>query len=490
MTDPIHGFPAWIRVTHWINFLLMGFVIRAGIQILAAYPRLYWNDHCIPGAEWIKFTKRKIDTKQAWIAREQEEDWSPLIAQPGNSLGLGRHWHFVAIGFWVLNGLIYIGLLFASGGATRLIPTSWSIFAESWDTFTQYATFNLPPATAFNPFDPLQQLAYAAVIFLLAPFLILTGAAQSPAIEAHYPWYVGIFGGRQTARSLHFIGLVLFLVFIVIHVTLVVLTGFGDNMGKIVLGQSDHDQGLAIAIGLGIIAFGVFIWGLTTWYSRRSPRRVQHILGAILRPGMRLLSFRLRSRQTYRPEEISPTMLLNGYPPDTDEFKQLKDGDFKDWALEIKGLVDNPLRLTLADIQAMPKQTQITKHNCIQGWTGIAEWGGVPLSEIINRCHPRPGARYMMFVSYQLDAAGRPFHETLPIEMARLPQTILAYEMNFQPLPLNYGWPLRLRVETPLGFKMVKWLRYIDFIEDFSQYGNGQGGSREDIQNFEAVVSI
>ncbi len=123
---------------------------------------------------------------------------------------------------------------------------------------------------------PLQQLAYGAVVFLLAPFLILTGAAQSPAIDARFPRYVELFGGRQGARSLHFLGLVAFLLFIVIHVSLVVLTGFGDNMGNIILGQHDHDQGLAIAIGLGIIALSVLAWALTSWASRRAPRTWQH----------------------------------------------------------------------------------------------------------------------------------------------------------------------------------------------------------------------
>lgn len=490
MNDPAHGFPAWIRVTHWVNFLLMGFVIRAGIQILAAYPRLYWNDHCIPGTEWIKFTRKVINPELPWIAREQEEDWSPWVAQPGNSLGLGRQWHFAAVGFWVLNGLIYVVLLFTSGGWPRLIPTSWSVIPDAWNNFVGYITFHTPPPEAFNPFDPLQQLAYAAVIFVLAPLLILTGAAQSPAVEAQFPWYAQLFGGRQTARSLHFIGLVGFVVFIVMHVTLVALTGFGENMGNIVLGRHDRDQGLAITIGLGTIALSVLIWALTTWYSRHAPRAVQHILVAIIRPGQRVLSFRLRSRQTYSPDEISPTMILNGYPPDTEEYKQLVAGDFRDWALEIRGLVDNPMRFTLADLQAMPKQTQITKHHCIQGWTGIAQWGGVPLSEILNRCHPRADVRYMMFVSVGLDAKGRAFHESLPIEMARLPQTILSYEMNYEPLTVPHGAPLRLRVETQLGFKMVKWLHYIDFVSSYSQYGNGEGGSREDIQNFEPVVSV
>jgi DMSO/TMAO reductase YedYZ molybdopterin-dependent catalytic subunit/thiosulfate reductase cytochrome b subunit len=491
MNDPVHGFPAWIRVTHWINFLLMGFVIRAGIQILAAYPRLYWNDHCIPGTEWLKFTRKVINPERPWIAREQEEEWSPWIAQPGgNNLGLGRHWHFVSVGFWTLNGLIYVIALIASGGWQRLIPTSWNVIPEAWQTFVGYLTLQTPPASAFNPFDALQQIAYGAVVFLLAPFLILTGAAQSPAIDARFPRYVKLFGGRQGARSLHFLGLMAFLLFILIHVTMVVVTGFGENMGNIIFGQHDHDQGLAIAIGLGIIVLSAVIWALTSRASRGAPRTWQHILGAIIRPGLRTLSYRLRSRQTYPPDDISPTMILNGYPPESEDYERQVAGKFQDWALEVRGLVQTPLHLTLADIQALPKQTQITKHQCIQGWTGIAEWGGVPLSEILNRCMPLPGARYMMFVSEQLDAKGRPFHESLPIEMARLPQTILAYEMNYQPLSVPHGAPLRLRVETQVGFKMVKWLRTIEFVASYSSYGEGQGGSREDIQQFEPVVSV
>ena len=163
-------FPEWIRVTHWINFFLMGFVIRAGIQILAAYPRLYWNDHCIPGAEWIKFTHRVIHPERPWIAREQEETWSAWVAQPGgNNLGLGRHWHFASVGFWVLNGLIYVIGLFVSGAWPRLVPQTWAVFPDAWHTFVGYLTLQPPPASAFDPFDALQQLAYGGVVFFSRP---------------------------------------------------------------------------------------------------------------------------------------------------------------------------------------------------------------------------------------------------------------------------------------------------------------------------------
>jgi methionine sulfoxide reductase catalytic subunit len=129
---------------------------------------------------------------------------------PGHkNLGMGRHWHFFSIIFWIANGAAYYILLFTSNEWQRLIPTSWSIFPNALHDMMLYATFhfNLPG----NPYDSIQQLAYFAVVFILGPFQIATGAAMSPAIDARFPWYPKIFRGRQVARSLHFLGCVSFL---------------------------------------------------------------------------------------------------------------------------------------------------------------------------------------------------------------------------------------------------------------------------------------
>ncbi|MEP7361006.1 MAG: cytochrome b/b6 domain-containing protein, partial [Chloroflexota bacterium] len=301
------GFPPWIIAAHWINALFIGFLIRAGIQIFAAYPRLYWNRNSTPGTEWLKFPGRPIPTDRPWTALEQERDVSSWLGQPGgNNLGLGRHWHFFAAIFWVLNGFVYVVLLFATGEWRRLIPTSLSIFPDAWQTFLTYISLQQPPPSAFNPYDPLQQLVYAAVVFLLAPFLILTAAAQSPGIAAQFPCYVRLFGGRQGARSLHFLGLLAFIVFIVGHTFMVIYTGFARNMSDMILGQHVHDQNLGVSIGLGLIAAILGIYAVTSWGSRRSPRTVQHLLGSVIRPAMHALAFRTRSHQSYRPDEISP----------------------------------------------------------------------------------------------------------------------------------------------------------------------------------------
>jgi sulfoxide reductase catalytic subunit YedY len=205
---------------------------------------------------------------------------------------------------------------------------------------------------------------------------------------------------------------------------------------------------------------------------------------------MRALAVRSRSRQHYPARSISPQLLVNGVPPDTSEYEALAGDAFIDWRLEVDGLVEAPLTLTAADLRKMPEQTQITKHHCIQGWSGIAEWSGVPLGAVLDACRPLPAARFMIFHSYQIDPSGRPFYESLDISLARHPQTILASRMNGEPLSIPHGAPLRQRVETELGFKMVKWLRRIEFVADYRDLGDGQGGSREDTMFYEQAPGI
>ena len=211
------AFPAWLRITHFINLLFIGLLVRSGIQILGAHPRLYWKTSCNPEKAWLTLTKRKVPKDQLYTSMDDEVEPSSWIAQPGGqNLGLGRHWHFFSVIFWLLNGIIYVILLFATGEWSRLIPTSWSIVPRAWDTFLTYISFHIPPVSNFRPYDPLQQLTYAAVVFLLAPFMLLTGATMSPAIEAHFPWYVKLFGGRQVGRSLHFLSMLAFVAFTIL----------------------------------------------------------------------------------------------------------------------------------------------------------------------------------------------------------------------------------------------------------------------------------
>lgn len=487
------GFPLWLRVSHYINLLFIGLLIRSGLQILGAHPRLYWHDSSDPHKAWLSLAKKKIPQGKLYTSMDDEVCVSPLLGLPGKkNLGLGRHWHFFSAIFWGLNGLIYAILLFATGEWSRLIPTSWSIIPAAWHTFLTYITFHIPPASDFHPYDPLQQLTYAAVVFLLGPFMLLTGAAMSPAIEARFPWYLKLLGGKQSARSLHFLSLVAFTLFIIVHTLLVLIVHFQSNIRDIVLGTESADLGAALTIAVIALLVVALIYIWSSWYSLRNRRFMQHALGILVDPVRHLLLHRAVSKQRYTRDDIASYFWVNGRPPCDDEFNTLAANGFRDWHLNVGGLVFNPVYLSLEDLRRLPRQTQITKHNCIQGWSGIAEWGGVPLSEIIKLCGVQPEAKYLVFTSYQRGAQSYPeasekekqqyFYETIDMKLAQHPQTILAYEMNGAPLPLEHGAPLRLRVETLLGYKMVKYLHSIEFVAEYSSIGEGQGGFREDVQ--------
>jgi thiosulfate reductase cytochrome b subunit len=138
----------------------------------------------------VKFTRKEVPVGKdvIYTAREDEVSVSPWLALPGRkNLGLGRHWHGVSSTLWLLTGLTYILLLFATGEWQRLAPTSWDIVPRAWRSLLTYLSLQAPPLSDFQPYDALQQLAYAFVVFIVAPLMIATGAAMSPAIAATAP---------------------------------------------------------------------------------------------------------------------------------------------------------------------------------------------------------------------------------------------------------------------------------------------------------------
>jgi methionine sulfoxide reductase catalytic subunit len=472
-------FPSWLRFAHFINLIFITLLIRSGIEILSALPKLYFNDDATPGSEWIKFTRKKMPKDKLWTSLDEEESFSSWIALPGHkNLGLGRHWHFFSMIFWFANGVAYYILLFTSGEWIRLIPTSWDIFPQAVKDAMIYATLHFPPQG--DPYNPLQQLTYFGVVFLLGPFMIATGAAMSPAIAARFPRYQKIFRGRQVARSLHFLGMVAFILFIIVHIIMVSVERFPENMGNIILG---NEEGISLGIAIGLFALLVVsvaivhVWA--TGISLKKPRLTQNMLDIIIMPVKQVLFSKAESKQQFHRSEVSPFFRINGLPPDTEEYKELAENNFANYNLKVYGLVERPTEFSLTDLYLMHKQTQITEHFCIQGWTAIAEWTGVSMTDIIELCKPTPNARYVVFHSYQI-TDGNEFYEVIDLELAKHIQTILAYEMNNEALTIPHGAPLRLRVETQLGYKMVKWIRSIGFVSDYKNIGMGQGGHRED----------
>jgi methionine sulfoxide reductase catalytic subunit len=499
------GFPVWVRATHWFSFLFVSMLLRSGLEILSAHPKLYWNNACMPDSEWLRLTRKELPKNRLWTSTDEEVSFSSWVALPGgeHELGLGRYWHFSAMFGWFITGVVYFVLLFASDQWRRLVPTSWSIVPDAWHSFVTYLSLRLPePGTTENPLAPynaLQQLSYFAVVFGLTPHMIFTGLAMSPAIESRARWYPKLFFGRQSARSLHFLGMVAYVLFFGIHVLMVIVHGPARGLTKMTLGPDREAQAwLGLVLGLSIIGAVVLANAAATIASLRAPHQVHRVLSAIVDPPRHLLLHHLTPVTNYPESAISPYFRVNGRPP-TKEYPETRDGNyirlqrggFADWKLEISGLVESPLRLSLDDLRAMPRQEQTTMHNCIQGWTAIGRWAGVAVSEILDRCHVSPEARYVVFHSYQRhEQSGKPYYEVIDLETARQPQTILAYEMNGAPLPIPHGAPLRLRVENELGFKMVKYLRAIEIVNDYRHIGNGMGGIREDAQQFDMSAHI
>jgi DMSO/TMAO reductase YedYZ molybdopterin-dependent catalytic subunit len=200
----------------------------------------------------------------------------------------------------------------------------------------------------------------------------------------------------------------------------------------------------------------------------------------LTRRSQRLLIPREALAPTYARSEISPDFRPNGsIDPQAADYLALKAGGFADYRLEIGGLVERPLSLSLAELRARPARTQITKHDCVEGWTSIAEWTGVRLETLLDEAGLRPEARYIVFHCFDaLDQRedGERYYESIDLTDARHPQTILAWAMNGQTLPVPHGAPLRLRVERQLGYKHAKYIRRIEAVESFDRLGRGRGG--------------
>lgn len=490
-------FPIWLRVGHLLNIIFMILLIRSGLQILADHPMLYWNDDCTPGSEWLKFGKKVMPKNKLWTSLDQAEEINPILGITGgrHNLGAGRRWHFLTAILWVTNGLIYVTLLFMTGEWVRYVPMSWSIFPEAWHTFLIYASFHVPPLASYNPFDPLQQLTYFAVIFILSPIQIMTGLGMSPAFIGRFPWYSKMLGGKQATRSLHFLGLVSFVVFIIIHVTLVALVYTHTLISNITFGTTSVNWSLALSVFWIAILFIILLNVAITLLTLRHQRRVQDILDPFINIFMRLLG-RFSSHQEYTEKDISPYFIVNGPPPQDADWQELAQNQFIDWKIKIGGLVKHERAFSLADLKNdFRKVEQITKHNCIQGWSGVAKWGGVSIADIIKEVEPLPEARYMVFYAYDTKydtegIVGRKYYGTFTIEEMMMPQSILAYEMNGVALPLEHGAPLRVRAEARLGFKMVKYLKSIEFVADIKDIGDGKGGYRQDAQFYDNIASI
>lgn len=179
---------------------------------------------------------------------------------------------------------------------------------------------------------------------------------------------------------------------------------------------------------------------------------------------------------------ISPVFRPNGsIDPQTPEYLALKADAFRDYRLQVRGLVERPLEFSLDALRMLPTRTQVTRHDCVEGWSVIGKWRGVPLAHLLDLARPKPGARQVVFHCFDdLSGDGSRYYESIDLLDAYHPQTIAAWSLNDAPLPIANGAPVRMRIERKLGYKQPKYVHTIEVVSGHAAFGGGKGGYWED----------
>jgi thiosulfate reductase cytochrome b subunit len=243
-----------VRISHWLNVPFLIILIMSGLQIFNAHPALYWGDRSDRDRPLLSI--RPVQTEGGGVKgittilghqfdttgvlgysdgmRRAFPAWATIPS--AKWLAMGRQWHLFFAWLFVINGLLFIAYAFASRHATRdLTPTS-SEFRGIGKSVKDHVLLRQPIGDEAKRYNILQKLAYAGVLFIVAPLIVLTGLAMSPTIDTAFPWLLTIFGGRQAARTIHFIACFSFVGFIIIHILQVILTGFLNNIRSMVTG--------------------------------------------------------------------------------------------------------------------------------------------------------------------------------------------------------------------------------------------------------------
>ena len=234
-----------------------------------------------------------------------------------------------------------------------------------------------------------------------------------------------------------------------------------------------------------LLAGALALGGCDKLAGNEQTRRVLASAEALTRSAQGMLGAADALAVEYKDSDLSPAFRANGTTdPDTDDYQALVDGGFSEWRLEVDGLVERPAKFTLDALRALPSRTQITRHDCVEGWSCIGKWKGAKLAALLGEVGVKPGARYVIFRCADALERADPdnkYYESLDLAEALHPQTILAYEMNDKTLTVPHGAPLRLRAERKLGYKMAKYIMRIELVESFESISGGQGGSWEDL---------
>jgi thiosulfate reductase cytochrome b subunit len=219
-SETIYRHALAIRITHWVNALVLFIMLLSGLQIFNAHPALYWGQASNFGAPL--------------LSPGRFPDWATL---PGTQwLAMGRRWHFFFAWFFVLNGLAYWGYsLWRRHVQKDLLPGKAEL-KRIPQVFWDHLRFRFPEGEEARAYNVLQKLAYFGVAFVLGPLVVLTGLTMSPAMDTSFPILLDLFGGRQSARTIHFLCAFGFVAFFAVHIVMVLISGVGNNIRSMITG--------------------------------------------------------------------------------------------------------------------------------------------------------------------------------------------------------------------------------------------------------------
>lgn len=233
----------------------------------------------------------------------------------------------------------------------------------------------------------------------------------------------------------------------------------------------------AFAAGGALLLSGCDQLSRNAWFMKLLDSAEKLTFGA-----QRLLLTRKAMAQEFTETDLSPDFRSNGTSnPANRAYQALAANRFADYHLQVGGLVAQPRTFTLDELKALPSRTQITRHDCVEGWSAIGKWKGVQLSHVLEQVKPHPSARYVVFYCADpMDGLGTRYYESIDLEDAWHAQTLLAYELNDTSLPIRNGAPIRVRVERQLGYKMAKYIMQIALVDRLDDIAGGKGGYWED----------
>jgi DMSO/TMAO reductase YedYZ molybdopterin-dependent catalytic subunit len=216
---------------------------------------------------------------------------------------------------------------------------------------------------------------------------------------------------------------------------------------------------------------------------------VQRVLAAVEPLDHLLIGTRGMARE-YADRDVDRNFRVNGFATPSDaRYTAFVADNFTTYRLAVDGAVARPKAFSLAQLYRLPQRTQITRHDCVEGWSAIGKWSGVPLSALLDAVAPRADARYLVFRCMDNDGSGNLYYESLDMHQARHPQALLALRLNDAPLDPDHGAPVRLKVPTQLGYKSAKWIGRIEVVGSFAMINGGKGGYWED-QGYEWYAGI